>query len=120
MDERRVKQFPIRFPERRKKMAPPEYETLLNTMQEGFSGVHSRIDSFKDEFSAHRLVCRDLFAQINRSEACRQGAENEAARQLKKRIDWAKVKTGVTIAVGGVIAIAAVKILLLNFDKLAK
>lgn len=95
-------------------MPPDEYQTLMQVMTEGFAGVHNRLDTFKDEYSAHRIICTGLFAELNKDEARRIGKENGIASELRKQIDWSKVKTGATIAVFGLLAVAAIKILFAN------
>lgn len=89
-------------------------------MNNGFGGVHARIDTFKDEFNNHRLICKDLFAEIKKDEALRKGAENGRDRELRSRIDWGKVKTGAAIAVAGLLSVAAIKILIMNADKFTR
>jgi hypothetical protein len=92
-------------------MPPSEYEILLNTMNAGFASVHSRIDSFKDEFHNHRIACTQLFANINTDEAIRKGAETEKKQALTGRINWGKVKTATATACMVLLAIAAVKVI---------
>ncbi len=98
-------------------MAPSEYENLADKIDDGFKGVHARIDTFKDEFHNHRLVCVKLFEEIHTDEATRKGAEKEIDRQLKKNIDWGKVRTAVSIAVASLLTLAAVKIIFTNIGK---
>ncbi len=98
-------------------MPPDEYQNLINTMNSGFAGIHARIDTFKDEFNSHRLACQTLFAQIGYDEAIRKGEEKGIASSLKNRINWGTVKTGISLAIGTLLTIAAVKILVTNFDK---
>lgn len=100
-------------------MSQSEFEALMNTMNLGFAGVHARIDSFKDEFNGHRLACATLFSQIKIDEAIRKGEEKGIAKSLKDRIDWGKVKTGLALAAGTLVSIAALKILFTNIGKFA-
>ena len=101
-------------------MPPEEYQSLMNAMNAGFAGVHSRIDAFKDEFSNHRLVCQKLFSEINSDSKARNAVESERVEERRRKIDWAKVKTGGLIIVYGAVGLAALKILLLNLDKFFK
>ncbi len=100
-------------------------EQILVEMGKGFSGVHSRIDALKDDFHGHRIICAKLFEEIHLDEAVRREAEVSRAnalckreddmdKELKKRIDWGKVKTAIAIACGTLLSIAAVKIILTN------
>lgn len=97
-------------------MPPDEFQAIMNAMSAGFAGVHNRIDTFKDEFNAHRIACGNLFAQIYIDEATRKGEEKGVALSLKDRIDWGKVKTGVMLAMLTLISVAAVKILFTNIS----
>ena len=115
-------------------------EQILIEMGKGFAGVHSRISEFKDEFHNHRIVCTKLFEEIHTDEAVRQSAEvsrSEALtnreslvhkekithdglveRELKKRVDWGKVKTAIAIACGTLLSIASLKIILTNLGSI--
>ncbi len=94
-----------------------KFETMSTKIDNGFHGVHARIDTFKDDFNNHRIICADLFSQIRIDEATRKGEEKGIAKSLKDRIDWGKVKTALTIAVGSLLSIAAVKIIFTNIGK---
>ncbi len=98
-------------------MSPTEFETISAKLDEGFHGVHVRIDKFKDEFNNHRLICADLFSQIRVDEATRKGEEKGIAKSLKYRIDWGKVKTALIIAIFSLLSVAAVKIIFTNIGK---
>lgn len=109
-------------------MSQSEYETLLNAITGGFAGVHNRIDTFKDEFNAHKHTCAGMFAGIARDEAVRVEREKgkattlcvleeNKAQELKSRINWGTVKTVVAGAVAVLLATAAVKILFTNLGQ---
>ncbi len=98
-------------------MSQAEYESILKTMNEGFSGVHGRIDSFSAEFSNHRLACARLFEEIHVAEAVRKGTEKGVQSELVKRINWGKVKTAVAIAIATLLSVAAIKIIFTNIGK---
>ncbi len=99
-------------------MSPTEFEIISNKIDNGFSGVHARIDTFKDEFNNHRLACKDLFADIKADESLRKGVEKEKATALKGRINWGTVKTGLLVATMIPVVLAALKILLSSIDKI--
>ena len=101
-------------------MPPEEFQALMNAMSAGFTGVHNRIDTFKDEFNSHRIACGNLFAKINVDEATRKGEEKGIAISLKDSIDWGKVKTGVMLAMLTLISAAAIKILFTNSSQFFK
>jgi len=105
-----------------------EYETLLNAMNDGFHGVHSRIDTFNVEFNNHRLSCAKLFEEIHIDEANRKGMasataaalkiqEDSKAEALKSRVNWGTVKTYVVGLLLGVITLGALKILFTNLGQ---
>ncbi len=98
-------------------MPPEEYQSIMNAMATGFAGVHSRIDTFKDEFSNHQIVCQKLFGEISSTAKVQQAVEKERAEEKRRGIDWGKVKTALTIAVGSLLTIAAVKIIFTNIGK---
>ncbi len=98
-------------------MSPTEFETLSTKIDDGFHGVHARIDTFKDEFNSHRLACKDLFANIKSDESLRKGKEIEKAAALKDRINWGTVKTYVVGLLLGVITIAVVKFMFTNMGQ---
>ncbi len=98
-------------------MAPSEYENLATKIDNGFSGVHARIDTFKDEFNSHRLVCKDLFAEIRSDESLRKGVDCEKASNLKSQINWGMVKTAVMVAAMSLVTVAAIKIIFTNIGK---
>ena len=99
--------------------AQVELAEVLTAVNVGFAGVHTRIDTFKDQFHDHQLACGKLFEEIHKDEAARMGAEKEKARSLQSRINWSQVRTVVTAAVLTLIAIAAVKIIFTNMGKFA-
>lgn len=99
-------------------MPPSEYDSLANKIDTGFAGIHARIDTFKDEFNSHRLVCKDLFANIMSDEASRKGGEKEKALALKTQINWGMVKTAVMVAAASLVTIAAIKIIFTNIGKI--
>ena|SRR3972149_2299237 len=98
-------------------MSPTEFEIISNKLDDGFHGVHARIDAFKDEFNNHRLTCKDLFADIKVSEASRNGIEKEKAAALRDRISWGTVKTYIVGLLLGVITLGALKVLFTNLGQ---
>ena len=101
-------------------MPPSEYESLSSMINSGFAGVHARIDTFKDEFNSHRLVCKDLFANIRSDESSRKGVEREKETARKSQVNWGMVKTAGMAAAMSLVTVAAVKIIFANLDKFAK
>ena len=98
-------------------MSPTEFEIISTKLDNGFHGVHVRIDTFKDEFNNHRLICKDLFANIKVDEASRKGSEKEKAAGLRDRINWGTVKTYIVGLLLGVITLGALKILFTNLGQ---
>ncbi len=109
-------------------MSQSEYETLLGAITGGFAGVHNRIDTFKDEFNAHKSACAGIFAEIALTDAVRTerelgkatalcALEESKAKELKSRINWGAVKTVVVGAIAVLLATAAVKILFTNLGQ---
>lgn len=98
-------------------MSPTEFEIISTKLDNGFHGVHARIDTFKDEFNSHRLTCKDLFANIMAEESSRKGAEKEKASALRDRVSWGTVKTYIVGLLLGVITLGALKILFTNLGQ---
>lgn len=98
---------------------------LVDRIQVGFTEVHTKLNSFKEQFIDHQKACAQLFAKIAEEKAVEEALRRERDKiakecvaeeelNLKRGINWGSVKTGAVSLAIGVMVLAAIKFLWTN------